>query len=58
MHDPIAFSLAVLAILGTPGPTNTLLAASGALVGWRRSLPLIGAEGEGFRIAMGVLDAG
>jgi len=57
MHDPIAFSLAVLAILGTPGPTNTLLAASGALVGWRRSLPLIGAEVAGYLIAIGCLHA-
>lgn len=57
MHDPIAFSLTVLVILGTPGPTNTLLATSGALVGMRRSLPLIGAEVAGYLIAIGCLHA-
>jgi threonine/homoserine/homoserine lactone efflux protein len=57
MQDPYLFSLAVLAILGTPGPTNTLLAASGALAGFRRSLPLIAAEIGGYLIAITVLHA-
>jgi threonine/homoserine/homoserine lactone efflux protein len=55
MQDPLLFSLAVLAILGMPGPTNTLLATSGALVGWRRSLPLVVAAIAGYLIAITVL---
>lgn len=51
----MVFSLAVLAILGTPGPTNTLLATSGALSGVRRSLPLILAEVAGYLLAIAVL---
>jgi threonine/homoserine/homoserine lactone efflux protein len=52
MQDPILFTLAVLAILGTPGPTNTLLATSGAAVGLRRSLPLLPAETAGYLISI------
>lgn len=52
MEDPILFLLTVLAILGTPGPTNTLLATSGAAVGWRRSLALLPAEGAGYLISI------
>ncbi|MBL8570675.1 MAG: lysine transporter LysE [Phreatobacter sp.] len=52
MTDPMLFALAVLALLGTPGPTNTLLATSGALVGAMRSLPLIGAEIAGYLLAI------
>lgn len=55
MQDPILFSLTVLAILGTPGPTNTLLATSSALVGVRRSLPLILAELSGYLLAIACL---
>lgn len=55
MQDPLLFTLAVLAILGTPGPTNTLLATSGALVGFRRSLPLVLAEIGGYLLAIAVL---
>lgn len=52
MQDPILFALAVLAVLGTPGPTNTLLATAGAAVGLRRALPLIAAEAAGYSIAI------
>jgi threonine/homoserine/homoserine lactone efflux protein len=57
MQDPLLFTLTVLAILGTPGPTNTLLATASALVGVRRSLPLILAELSGYLLAIAVLHA-
>ncbi len=43
-----AFALAVLLLLLTPGPTNTLLAVSGAARGLKASLPLICAELAGY----------
>lgn len=46
------FVLTVLFILGTPGPTNTLLATSGAASGLRRSLPLLPAEAGGYFISI------
>lgn len=52
MTDPIAFVLASLALLATPGPTNTLLATSGATAGFIRSLKLILAEQAGYAIAI------
>mgnify|MGYP006894100190 CR=1 FL=1 len=55
MTDPIAFVLAVIGLLATPGPTNTLLAASGAAVGFRRSLHLILAEAAGYLCSILVL---
>jgi threonine/homoserine/homoserine lactone efflux protein len=49
------FVLSVIALLAVPGPTNTLLAASGAAIGPRRSLILIPAEISGYLIAIGCL---
>jgi len=52
MEDPALFALTVLAILATPGPTNTLLATAGAASGMRRALLLIPAEAAGHLIAI------
>ncbi len=42
----------VITILLTPGPTNTLLAASGIQVGFKRSMILIPAEAAGYVCAI------
>lgn len=55
MTDPILFMLAALTLLGTPGPTNTLLATSGATVGVQRSVRLLVAELAGYLIAVGTI---
>lgn len=55
MTDPVLFILAVLSLLATPGPTNTLLATSGATVGVKRSLAMLAGELGGYLIAIAVL---
>lgn len=55
VSDLTAFALAVLAFLATPGPTNTLLAASGAAQGIRASLRLVPAEIAGYMISISTL---
>lgn len=54
MSDWTAFVLAVLGLLATPGPTNTLMAASGAQRGLVRSLPLLVGELGGYALAITV----
>jgi len=56
MTNPLLFVLAVLTVLITPGPTNTLLFTSGATVGISRSLRLLVAEFAGYNL--GILTAG
>ncbi len=51
----LAFIAVCASLLGTPGPTNTLLATSGAEVGWRRSASLLAAELLGYLLAIAVL---
>lgn len=59
MHDSMmngtAFILGALALLATPGPTNTLLATSGATRGLRASLVLLWGELLGYLLAIVVL---
>jgi threonine/homoserine/homoserine lactone efflux protein len=55
MIDPTIFILAVLSLLATPGPTNTLLATSGATVGIKRSLVMLAGELGGYLLSIAVL---
>lgn len=55
MTDPLAFFLACAAVLFVPGPTNTLLATSGAAGGFRRSITLPAAELGGYTISIWTL---
>ena len=45
---PPEFTLAILLLLCTPGPTNTLMALGGYARGWLKGLPLIGGELGGY----------
>ncbi|MBJ7408760.1 MAG: hypothetical protein JHD15_00115 [Phenylobacterium sp.] len=57
MTELDAFVLAAALLLLTPGPTNTLLAAAGAILGARQAAPLIAAELLGYGAAILVLEA-
>ena len=52
MEDVVLFTLAVITLLITPGPTNTLLATAGATRGFRRSLHLLLGELSGYNISI------
>jgi len=52
LSDPTTFSVAVLAILLAPGPTNALLASSGALHGIWGSVRLLTAELGGYSLGI------
>ena len=51
MTEPFAFALATFMLLAAPGPTNTLIATSGATIGLQRSAHLIGAVIIGYLVA-------
>lgn len=53
----LPFVLSILALLLTPGPTNTLLAIGAAANGFRRSLPLVLAEVSAYLLVVTPLAA-
>ncbi|WP_336958246.1 hypothetical protein [Sphingobium aquiterrae] len=53
MHA-LSFAIATIALLATPGPTNALLAASGAMSGVRASLRLLPCELGAYLLAIGL----
>ncbi|MGI4746523.1 MAG: LysE family translocator [Janthinobacterium lividum] len=55
MTDPFVFAVTVLVLLAVPGPTNSLVATSGAVAGVRRSLKLVPVEVAGYLIAVTAL---
>jgi threonine/homoserine/homoserine lactone efflux protein len=55
MTDPVGFALAVLLVLATPGPTNTLLATAAATRSFRTCFSLMPAEIAGYLISIGTL---
>jgi threonine/homoserine/homoserine lactone efflux protein len=57
VEDLTHFALAALALLLVPGPTNTLLAASGATVGFPRSVRLLLSEVGGYVAGIAIVRA-
>lgn len=52
MAQPVLFVTSVMILLIMPGPTNTLLATSGATVGFQRSTPLLLGELAGYLVSI------
>jgi len=52
MENWLAFSAATITLLFVPGPTNTLIATNGALLGWKSALKLLPAELIGYLCAI------
>lgn len=52
MENWLAFSAATITLLFVPGPTNTLIATNGALLGWKSALRLLPAELVGYLCAI------
>lgn len=52
MENPALFLASVVVLLVMPGPTNTLLATSGATVGLRRSIPMLAGELAGYLVSI------
>lgn len=55
MADPWLFLLAVVTVLGAPGPTNALLATAGAVGGWHSAPGMLAATLGGYLIAIGLV---
>lgn len=58
MNDALAFTLAAVALLGSPGPAIAALLAVGRVRGFRASLPFFGALQVGLALAAGLSAAG
>jgi threonine/homoserine/homoserine lactone efflux protein len=56
LDNAVVFLVSVLILLIVPGPTNTLLATSGATVGFRRSTPLLFAETAGYILSIVLIE--
>lgn len=56
MENPALFAASVMILLIMPGPTNTLLAASGATVGFQRSTPLLLSELAGYALSIVLIE--
>jgi threonine/homoserine/homoserine lactone efflux protein len=57
MNDILTFALGAVALLATPGPTNTLLATAGATRGVKSSIPLLLGEAGGYVLSILILRA-